>query len=209
MTIWDKIFTNKKSSSSPWVTPSDRYLPALKQLIDESDFKIKHALDIGCGTGKHLKILQTAGFITDGIDSSRTAVALTQELLGDDSNIVCADMFKYDIPIGIYDLVISTLAIHHGTKTEIENLVDRIYDAIAENGNIFITLPDFESNKKWIADNNHEEIAHGMYIPLVGKEKGLTHSYFTQQEIYKLFGRFNNLKLELDSDSNWVIKATK
>jgi len=209
MTIWDNIYKNKKKNGDTWATPSDRYFPSFEQFLKQSNFEIKHALDIGCGIGKYLKILQSKEFKTDGVDSSKTAVEMTKKLLGDNSTILCADMFEFEIPKNKYDLIISILTIHHGTKKQVQNLIDRIYEAIMVNGKIFITVPDFESSKKWNTFKNHEKITEGTFAPLSGPEKGLPHSFYAKEEVKKLFSKFTNLKLNIDDEGNWVAQASK
>ena len=209
MTIWDNIYKNKKKSSDTWATPSDRFYTVFKKFLDRSDFKIKHVLDIGCGVGKYLKILQSEGFKTDGMDSSETAVEMTKKLLGDDSAILCTDMFEFEITKDKYDLITSILTIHHGTKRQVQCLVGRIYEAIADDGKIFITVPDYESSKKWDSFKNHKEVAEGTFVPLLGPEKGLPHSFYTKEEIRKLFSNFKGLMLDMDNQGNWIVQASK
>lgn len=209
MTIWDDIYKNKKKSGDAWATPSDRFYPLFEKFLRQSNFETKQALDIGCGVGRYLKILQSEGFKTDGIDSSETAVEMTKKLLADDSEILCVDMFEFEIPKNKYDLIISILTIHHGTKKQVQDLVERIYEAIADHGKIFITVPDLESSKKWDNFKNNKEVADGTFIPLSGPEKGLSHSFYTEAEIRELFSKFNNLILEMDEEGNWIIQAVK
>jgi 2-polyprenyl-3-methyl-5-hydroxy-6-metoxy-1,4-benzoquinol methylase len=209
MTIWDNIYKNYQKGGEAWATLSEEIHPLFKQFLSQSNFEFKQVLDIGCGTGKYLKILQAGGFKTDGIDSSETAVAMTKKTLGDESMILCANMFEFDIPKNKYDLVISISTIHHGTKEQVQNLINRIYEAIVENGRIFITVPDFESSKKWNTFKYHEEIAEGTFAPLSGPEKGLPHSFYTKEEIQKLFLKFRELQLDLDSHGRWIAQAYK
>src|SRR3989344_5487524 len=102
MTIWDDIYKNYQKGGEAWATLSEEIHPLFKQFLSQSNFEFKHALDIGCGTGKYLK---SDGFITDGIDSSKSAVEMTKKILNDDSMIVRANMFEFEIPKNRYDLV--------------------------------------------------------------------------------------------------------
>jgi 2-polyprenyl-3-methyl-5-hydroxy-6-metoxy-1,4-benzoquinol methylase len=209
VTVWDKIYRDKKKIGDISAVPSDRFLPMFRRFLKDSSSGIKHALDIGCGIGKYLKILQSEGFQTDGIDSSETAIEMTNKLLDDHSDIRCVDMFENKIPENKYDLVLSILTLQHGTKQQIEKLVENIYDSIVPQGKIFITLPDIKSSEDWNSFKNRQEIAEGTFVPLSGPEKGLPHSFFSEQEIRKVFSRFQNLKLDADSQGNWIIQASK
>jgi 2-polyprenyl-3-methyl-5-hydroxy-6-metoxy-1,4-benzoquinol methylase len=209
MTIWDNIYKNYQKGGEAWATLSEEIHPLFRQFLSQSNFEHKHVLDIGCGTGKYLKILQAGGFKTDGIDSSETAVGMTKKALGDGSSILCANMFEFEIPKNKYDLIISISTIHHGTKRQVQNLIDRIHGAILEDGRIFITVPDFESGKKWNTFKGHEKISEGTFVPLSGQEKGLPHSFYTKKETQELFSKFRGLRLDLDSLGRWVIWASK
>lgn len=209
MTIWDDIYKNYQQSGEEWATISEEVHPLLKQFLSQSSLELKSALDIGCGTGKYLKLLQTAGFKTDGIDSSETAVEMTKELLGDDSLIQCVNMFDFQIPKDKYDLVISISAIHHGTKGQVQGLINAIHEALAEKGKVFITVPDFEKGRREDSWKNDQEIEPGTYAPTTGPEKGLPHSFYTKEEVEKLFLRFKDIKIDLDEVGRWVIRASR
>lgn len=209
MTIWDNIYKNFQNGGEAWASLSEEIHPLFKQFLEHSEFTLKHALDIGCGTGKYLKLLQAGGFRTDGLDSSQTAVEMTKKELGGGSEILCADMFGHKIPKDRYDLILSISTIHHGTKEQVRGLVSNIHEAIAKNGKIFITLPDLASGKKWHTFKEHREIAEGTYAPMSGPEKGLPHSFYEENEVRELFSKFNNMKLELEDRGRWVIQAEK
>jgi cyclopropane fatty-acyl-phospholipid synthase-like methyltransferase len=205
----DKIYKEYLKGGKAWATLSEGIAPAFKQFLSQSNFKTKHVLDIGCGTGKYLKFLKASGFKTDGIDSSETAVKMTKKSLGDDSKIVFVNMFDFRIPKNKYDIIISVATIHHGTKRQVRNLVNRIHSALINRGKIFITLPNYENRIRWDTFKKQKEIAPGTYAPLLGPEKGLPHSFYTKVEVKKLFSKYKNLKLKLIDHGRWVIQASK
>lgn len=209
MTVWDKIYKNYKGGGEAWASLADGIHPLFKKFLEETDFPVKRVLDIGCGIGKYLTVLQAAEFQVDGIDSSEIAVEMTKEVLDNNANILCAEMFDFEIPNNKYDLIISIAAIHHGTKVQVEALINKIHEALVDGGNVFITVPDFESSKKWDTFKNHKEIAPGTFVPLSGPEQDLPHSFFTKKEVEKLFEQFSNVILDLDDIGRWIIRASK
>lgn len=214
MTIWDRIYKNYKNGGPAWATIEGGILPQFVSFIKSNIFPIKHALEIGCGTGKYLALLKKFGFATDGIDSSETAVKMTIDSLRDNSDIKVVDMFAYNIPHDRYDLILSIFALHHGFKKQVKQAVADIYNSLLPGGRFFITLPDYESSKKWDTFKNNEDLGNGTFAPLSGPEKGLPHSFYGKQEIEELFKQFTNVKIELRQDGeivqgNWIISGKK
>jgi len=209
MTIWDQIYKNHQKGGDAWATLSEGIDPRFLELIDKTEFKLKIAFDIGCGTGKYLRYLQSKDFQVAGIDSSETAVEMSKKCLGDSVNVVLADMYYFKIPKNRYDLILSVSTLHHGTKEQIQDLIIQIWNNLSTDGKIFITLPDIECNKKWNTFKDDKEVAPGTYSPLSGPEKGLPHSFFSEEEIKTLFKNFKDLKLEIDEIGRWFITAVK
>jgi cyclopropane fatty-acyl-phospholipid synthase-like methyltransferase len=156
-----------------------------------------------------LKYLQELGFRADGIDSSETAVRETQKWLGGESKILCAQMYEWPIPQGCYDLILSIKTLHHGTKGQVDHLVERIHSALMPGGWVFITLPDVSRAKKWKTFKDSEQVSLGTYIPQTGPEKGLPHSFFSKSGVEKLFSSFKSVYVDLDDRYQWIIRAEK
>lgn len=210
MTIWNQIYQNYQNGGEEYATLKKGLIPEFLGFIQSEDFKLKHVLDIGCGNGKYLVFLKDLGFKTDGLDSSPLAVDMTSKVLGNNSSVVCRDIYDYDLPSEKYDLVISIAAIHHGLKKQVTGAIKQIYRALIPGGFCFITLPDNEGSTHWTTMSDHEEIEPGTRVPLTGPEKGLPHSSFTREEIGEMFSEFKNLNLQLLSDrGRWIIIAKK
>jgi SAM-dependent methyltransferase len=209
MTIWDQIYKNHQKGGSAWATLSEGIDPRFIDLIGKTNFKLKSAFDIGCGTGKYLGYLQSKNFRVAGIDSSETAIEISKKFLGDSTDLVLADMYDFKIPKNKYDLILSVSTLHHGKKERINKLVKRIYDSLATGGIIFITLPDIKFNNKSNAFKDDKEIAPDTYLPLYGPEKGLPHSFFSRQEIDSIFSDFKGIELSIDKIGRWFVVGTK
>jgi len=210
MTIWNKIYNDYQKGGKAWATLSEGIHPLFKSLLMKSRFDHKHALDIGCGTGKYAVFLKKKGFAVDGIDSSDTAIRMTKKALGKNvGRILKSDMFRFRIPKDKYDLIISVATIQHGLKKNIQKLITQIHSSLTKGGKVFISLPDYESSKKWDTFQNHKNLGSKTFAPMSGPEKGLPHSFYTKAEAQKLFAKFRIVKISLDSIGRWIIQAKK
>ncbi len=209
MTIWDKIYKDYKKGGKAWATLGDRVDPQFIEFVRRSEFPIRSALDIGCGTGQYLQFLGAEGFKLAGVDNSETAIAMSYEAVGKEADIKLADMYDFAIPKDEYDLIFSVATIHHGTKNQVKKAVHRIYDALMTHGKIFITLPSFDSSNSWNTFADKHEVAPGTYVPQSGPEQGLPHSFFTETEVKALFNNFSHVKITLDKIGRWKITAEK
>lgn len=81
MTVWDKIYQGYKNRGEDYATLKKGLIPEFLEFINNTEFKLKKVLDIGCGNGKYLVFLKTLGFEVSEIDSSPTAVEMTKESL--------------------------------------------------------------------------------------------------------------------------------
>jgi SAM-dependent methyltransferase len=209
MTIWNDIYKNHQDGGEAWATIKEGLIPQFVGFIENNEFKFKSGLDIGCGTGKYVRYLQELDFKVDGIDSSEIAIETTKKIGKPESSFICADMFAFEISKDKYDLVYSISTIHHGLKSQVTGLIDKIYEALIPEGKIFITLPNLAASDTWETFKDHEELAPGTYVPIAGPEKGLAHSFFTEDEVKNIFSKFKDVKIELDEIWRWIITATK
>jgi SAM-dependent methyltransferase len=211
MNIWDTIYKNYQNGGLAWASLKDGLHPDFVEFVEHANFEIKNALDIGCGDGKYLLFLLKLGFQVTGLDSSPTAISMARKAAKNSGNFVVADMFEYSYPLNTYDLVISHAALHHGIKTKVISSIAKIYSTLLTGGNIFLSLPSEECKWNWATMAGHETLADGTCIPVRGPEKGLSHSFFSNQEIIELFAdKYDDLSIKIDDrDGKWVITGQK
>jgi len=207
-THWDSIYQHYQQGGEAWATLAEEIHPLFLPFLERTQFPVKQALDIGCGTGKYLQMLAGRGFGVTGIDTSETALQMTKDLVPG-AEVVLADMYDWPIPAGRYDVILSVSTIHHGTKDQVAGTIQHIHEALLPGGSIFITIPDWDHAKAKQTPETHETIAPGVSAPLTGPEKGLAHSFYAEAEARQAFAAFANLRLELDLYHRWVITGAK
>jgi len=70
-------------------------------------YNIKTILDVGCGTGTHMKLLESSGFVCDGIDLNQEMLDVAKNKAK--GNLTCADMTNFNLGKK-YDAIICMFA---------------------------------------------------------------------------------------------------
>ena len=101
-TRWDERYPTEDPQL--WKLPS-RFL---KNHIPQ--IPIGRALDVACGPGRNAVFLAQRGFVVDAVDNSRAGLIMAQRFAvetGVSVNLIFADLDRYTIRPGTYDLVIN------------------------------------------------------------------------------------------------------
>ncbi len=89
----------------------------------------KRVLELGCGTGKHARLLNDKGFQVTGVDLSATMLDVAREKSGDEISFFCGDLRnfslniedKFDVVIAMFD-VVSYLPTNADIKKMLNNI---------------------------------------------------------------------------------------
>jgi len=95
----------------------------------------KTVLDIGCGTGKHLKFFKDIGYDITGVDLSENMIKEAKNYLSQDDGLLCskASEFKIDKK---FDIVISLFHVmsYQVLNTELRSLFKNVKEHLADGG---------------------------------------------------------------------------
>ena len=162
-------------------------------------------LDLGCGTGRHVVYLARKGFAVYGYDIAEEGIRIAKQWLK-------KEKLKADLKIGsiynklpykdnFFGAVISTRVIHHGKIEDIRKAIKEIERVLKPRGLIFISfrkrrIRKYDPKRLMIIEKHgmqkvsYKIIAPRTYIPMEGREKGLTHYFFDKKGIKKEFRGF-------------------
>lgn len=198
---WDQTYTSKGKFFK-------EVHPLLKTSITKLSKNYCNVLDLGSGSGRHIIFLAKKGFNVTGIDNSKKGIELTKETLKKlklSAKLIVSDIYK-KLPFkdNSFDLVISTQVIHHNRTHQIRDLVREIERILKFKGKIFITMPKIKD----LSYKNPIEVEKNTFIPLEGNERGVTHHYFSRDELSQLFHNFS-IEIFEDRTKHYVIIGTK
>lgn len=120
--------------------------PLRLRAIDKALSRLKidgniHALDIGCGSGDIVALLQKRGFNVTGIDIGKEVIKLAKERFSGDANVelLCGRIENMDFSKNSFDLVTSVTVLQHITNEEsVLTAVKKIVDAVKGGGHLLI-----------------------------------------------------------------------
>lgn len=106
----------------------------------------KWILDIGCGTGTHLNVLENLGYIVNGLDKSPYMVNLARQKVK--GNIYQMDMLDFNLDEK-YDAIISMHSVFNHLKSyeEFDKVLNNSLNHLNKNGIMIIDLDNRKSNE--------------------------------------------------------------
>ena len=98
----------------------------------------KSVLDIGCGTGKHLKNFKDSGYNISGVDLSESMISEAKKYLSQEKELLCSSASdfnfgkKYDVIISLFHVIS-----YQTENEEIEKIFNNVNKHL-NNGGLFI-----------------------------------------------------------------------
>lgn len=132
----------------------DKETQFLKDIIDNR----KTILDVGCGTGIHMKLLEEQGYCVDGLDLSKDMLEIAK--LRTHGHVYLGNLLDYSLA-NKYDVIISMFAVFNHLKDydEFEKGILHWFEHLKENGILIIDLHNGRTNgEKENAYNNYKRM---------------------------------------------------
>lgn len=194
MVKWQEIW-EKDGTDRLWTIP-DRQVVDVAQTWKAAG-NVRRVLDIGCGIGRHARLLASEGFEVYGSDHSGAAIEhcrrwLAAEQLG--GEFWCGELDDIPYPDEFFDGVLAFNSIYHGDTVTVERVARLLHDKVRPAGRCFVTMPSRENRMygRGEAVDAHTFISPGMFSQLFdgGGERGVAHHFSSEEEMRNLFCGF-------------------
>jgi 2-polyprenyl-3-methyl-5-hydroxy-6-metoxy-1,4-benzoquinol methylase len=138
---------SKEITKSPVLYPDERLTAFLKAYASNNSETQKKAIDIGFGSGRHLKLLNDLGFDTYGIDVLEEAKELVQKNFTEfpTDKIIIGDFNEIEI-LEKFDVIVLWGSIFLVPFSKISDSLLKIKKILAKDGRIFL---NFRTNSNW------------------------------------------------------------
>lgn len=201
-TVWNDIFTQK---GQVFFEPHEA-MPKLTEQLHQRG--ARRVLDLGSGSGRHVLFFAQQGFDAYGLDSAPQGMQMTKQRLasaGLAAELTVADIYEpLPYTAGYFDAVVSTQVIHHAAIADIRRLIAELERILRPGGLLFVTVAKAKNQ-----GTTFKMIAPDTFVPLDGREAGLTHYFFTAASLRTEFARFVIRDIGLDSTGHYYLLADK
>ncbi|TAL32979.1 MAG: class I SAM-dependent methyltransferase [Spirochaetes bacterium] len=133
---WERHYTRGKSVLAH---PDENLVRMLAPWLAEKDMSRLAAADIGCGTGRHLRLFLEYGIPSPaGLDTSANALAVCRDLYH--VPVLRGDARALPFKEGSLDLAVAWGSLHYTIKEDLPVMLAQIRRALKAGGRLFATL---------------------------------------------------------------------
>lgn len=206
---WNLHYTRPRSVLS---YPDENLVRMLKPYLEGRDLKDLIALDLGCGSGRHLRLLNDMGVVPIGLDNTMNALNICKAF---PARLIQADNCNLPFRSGSIDLIITWGSLHYCDKTHSRKQLLEIHRVMKKKGCL---LGTYRSGRDTYLKRGRE-IESGTWITDLEDINNSIVSFFTEDELksyLSIFGKFEYGLIERtiigDMDkriSHWFFRAVK
>jgi len=186
---WDKLYEDPRFDLQ---VPAEQVVRFLNALTPKGE-----ALDIGCGTGRHLKLLRDLGWEATGVDSSPKAAAKARASV--------AEMTKLPFKNSRFDVALAHGVFCYGTIADHEQAVSELHRVLKPGGTALVRT---RTTSDWRTSGTGNGDA----------EAGMKMNFLPEPMVNGLYGRFSKVRYEWiewteddrgRKNSDWLITVVK
>lgn len=172
------------------------------------------AIDIGCGSGRHIAFLQHTGLShVFGTDNSMNALELCRDL--NPEQLINCDNRSIPLRDEYFDISVAWGSLHYSTKTEIIPMINEIRRITKSGGAFFATLRSDKDT--YLKTGKH--LGNNTWQTGLDDLSGTVVSFYNEEELTEIFSGFGEFKygwmartIMGDTSkliSHWIISARK
>ena len=162
-------------------------------------------LDIGCGYGRHMSVMDEFGYVPYGVDASPVSSW---------RRVIRGDMVALPFPDDEFHVALAFGVFYYGTHQDHLQAIFELYRVLKPGGKALVVTRTFRDSRaksgEWV-DIHTERMTEG-------DEAGMLINFMAEEDIDVSYGMFSEVGYELTEttrnnrgwrDSDWLIQVTK
>ena len=167
------------------------------------------ALDIGCGAGRHVRLLRDYTHSISCCDTSETGLTWCRLNTGVSGQTASMTALPYDA--GTFDTVISYGVFYYGGMIDHQKAVDEMFRVLKPGGRGFVCV---RTSRDW----RTKQMQAGRFVCAGEPEHEMLLTFLHEADIINMYRRFRFVDYELTKttshgrkrmDSDWLITVSK
>ncbi len=184
---WDKLHAFRRDKMD---FPSEEVFRFLASAKD--DIQTGKAVDVGCGSGRHMPMLRGFGFEPYGTDTSPEALDQAKE----HGEVVEADMTDLPFEDGMFDVALCMAVAFYGDRANLFATMTEIRRVLRPGGHALMTL---RTPRDWRIKTGPEIASSTVVFDIPGElEHGMTAYHAVPDDITELTTGWAGAGVELD-----------
>jgi SAM-dependent methyltransferase len=207
---WDGHYTAGKSEL---LYPDENLVRLVTKFLAGRGSEALTALDMGCGTGRHLKLLDDLGVaVAAGMDISHRGLVVSRHF---SSTLFRADNRSLPLKSDSIDIAIAWGSLHYASKDDLAVMISEILRVVRPGGRLFATLRS--SRDTHLKKGSH--LGNDTWITDLADIEGSLVSFYREDEVRNSFATFASCEIGLIERSlmgdlsrvlsHWVIDAER
>ena len=211
MGTWQDHYRRNRSQLS-W--PDENLVRMLSRALEEGKgWEDPTALDLGCGSGRHLSLLKQFGFpLVIGMDNSARALEISRSF---EAPLFQGDNRRLPLADASCNLIVAWGSLHYAPKEDLTEMLREIHRVLIPGGLLLGTLrSDRDSYMK-----KGEHLGNNVWLTGLKDIEGTIASFFSEKEVKEYFAPFARLDYGIaerspvgkrsEIISHWLVYAGK
>jgi len=183
---WERHYTRERSVL---LHPDENLVRMLAPYTKGRDIGGIRALDLGCGTGRHVNLMIGMGINRPlGLDTSLNALSLCADLY--DAPFVQADARAIPLKSGTIDIVVAWGSLHYAPKEDLEAMLAEVRRILGKGGRLFGTLRN--SRDSYLKKGLH--LGNDVWRTGPGDIESSTVAFYSEDELGAALSRFSSFR---------------
>lgn len=208
---WDGHYGSGKSEL---FFPDENLVRLMKRRMAAGGIKDPVTADIGCGSGRHLKLFEDLGITRIvGTDISHRGLVSCKKNFR--APLVQSDNRTLAMKSSSIDIAVAWGSLHYAAKEELPVMLGEIHRVLRPEGRVFATLRSFRDT--YLKKGRH--LGNDTWITDLSDISGSIVSFYSESEVREAFSIFKSCSIGLIERtimgnldqvlSHWVIDAEK
>ncbi len=183
---WERHYTRERSVL---LHPDENLVRMLAPYTKGRDIGGIRALDLGCGTGRHVNLMIGMGINRPlGLDTSLNALSLCADLY--DAPFVQADARAIPLKSGTIAIVVAWGSLHDAPKEDLEAMLAEVRRILGKGGRLFGTLRN--SRDSYLKKGLH--LGNDVWRTGPGDIESSTVAFYSEDELGAALSRFSSFR---------------